>query len=260
MIDPLLRSWEALLASVVAWLPQVLAALLILLITLFVASRLTGVVGRLLGTSRLPRNVHRLAITLTRLGVVVLGVIFALQALGFGQAVLNAVASLGVVGLVLSFALQDITKQFAAGVLLLVTRPFEVGDHIRIGANAGTVMDVQLRATVLKTDDGDEVIIPNADVYTATITNTSRHAMRRYRLSLELPPHAAPDAARAALSAAAATIPGVATEPAPSVVATGISEGNLTLELRYWIARTTPDHEAIVTEVLAVAQTVMRET
>lgn len=259
-MDLLLRMWEAFLASVAELLPRLVVALLIIGLTLLIAGRLTRVVQRLVVVSRLPLSIHGLIVTATRLSLLVLGGIFALQALGFGQAVLGAVTSLGVIGLVLSFALQDITKQFAAGVMLLITTPFHVGDRIRIGTNEGIVMEIQLRATVLKTADGDEVLIPNADVYTATITNISRYDARRYRLALTVPLHAAVDATRSALSAAVAAIPGIAADPAPTVVLTGIDTQAVNLELRYWIARATPHHEALVTQVIGAAGEVLGGT
>jgi small-conductance mechanosensitive channel len=249
--------WDVFLASVAELLPRLVVALLIIGLTLLIAGRLTRVVQRLLVVSRQPLSIHSLIVTATRLLILAFGGIFALQALGLGQAILGAVASLGVIGLVLSFALQDITKQFAAGVLLLITAPFHVGDRIKIGAHEGIVVEVQLRATVLKTADGDEVLIPNADVYTATITNISRYDARRYRLALTVPPHAAVDATRSALSAAVATIPGIAPDPAPTVVFTGVDTQAVNLEVRYWIARATPDHEALVTQVIAAAREVL---
>jgi len=122
------------------------------------------------------------------LGIVALGILLALDRLGWSQAALSFLAGLGIVGIAIGFALQDIVKQFAAGVLLLMLRPFNIGDHVKIGVFEGQVMQVQLRATILKTVNGDEVLIPNADVYTTAITNTSRYRLRRHDIPLSLPP------------------------------------------------------------------------
>src|SRR5207344_898505 len=123
----------------------------------------------------------------------------------------------------------------AAGVLLLMLRPFNIGDHVKIGVFEGQVMQVQLRATILKTVNGDEVLIPNADVYTTAITNTSRYRLRRHDIPLSLPPTTDLAQTRAALIQAVSEIPGVVADPIPVIVATSMDEHVPKLQLRFWI-------------------------
>jgi small conductance mechanosensitive channel len=182
-----------------------------------------------------------------------------LDRLGWSQAALSFLAGLGIVGIAIGFALQDIVKQFAAGVLLLMLRPFNIGDNVKIGAFEGNVMQVQLRATVLKTADGNEVLIPNADVYTTAITNHSRYQLRRHDIPLNLTP--VPDLTRtsAALSQAAQSVPGVVDNPAPQIVALGIDGAVLKVEVRCWIDERASNVEAVKTAVIAAVQQALVE-
>jgi small-conductance mechanosensitive channel len=185
-----------------------------------------------------------------RFGILLLGVLVILDVLGLGQAVVSAVASLGIVGLVVSFALQDITKQFASGVLLMLSQPFQIGDTIKVGAHEGTVVNLQLRVTVLKTAGGDEILIPNAEVYTSTVINMSRYRERRFAVPFTLPLTNNLTEVRAQLLEAISTTPGIATTPPPSVICTTIADQKVSAEVRYWIARDTPNQDEITTRVI----------
>src|SRR5262249_35132106 len=157
------------------------------------------------------------------------------------------------------FALQDIVKQFAAGVLLLMLRPFQIGDHVKIGVFEGQVVQVQLRATVLKTVNGDEVLIPNADVYTTAITNSSRYQLHRHDILLSLMPTTDLVQARAALIQAVGEIPGVIDSPAPAIVATSIDAQAPKLEVRFWIDESARDVDAVKTAVVAAVHKALEE-
>lgn len=87
----------------------------------------------------------------------------------WGIDVLGLIAGLGVIGLVLGFALRDILENFLAGILLLLQRPFALGDVIEVAGQSGRVSEISLRATTLRADQGEEVIIPNAKVYSGVI-------------------------------------------------------------------------------------------
>jgi small-conductance mechanosensitive channel len=236
------------------FLPNLLLIVVILLVTRIISRRTQGLVQRMAGRTQAPPGVIDLLGRLTRFGIVTLGLLLVLDRLGWSQAALSFLAGLGIVGIAIGFALQDIVKQFAAGVLLLMLRPFNIGDNVKIGAFEGDVMQVQLRATVLKTADGNEVLIPNADVYTTAITNHSRYQLRRHDIPLNLTP--VPDLARtsAGLSQAAESVPGVADNPAPQVVALGIDGAVLKIEVRCWIDERASNVEAVKTAVIAAVQ------
>jgi small conductance mechanosensitive channel len=232
------------------FLPSLLLIALILLATRIIARRTQGLVQRLAGRTQAPPGVVDLLGRLARFGIVALGALLVLDRLGWSQAALSFLAGLGIVGIAIGFALQDIVKQFAAGVLLLMLRPFHIGDHVKIGVFEGQVTQVQLRATVLKTTNGDEVLIPNADVYTTAITNSSRYQLRRHDIALTLPPTTDLTQIRATLIQAVGTVPEVNTNPAPALVATGMEGQSPKLEVRFWVDERAGDADTVKTAVV----------
>jgi small conductance mechanosensitive channel len=219
-----------------------------------VSRRTQGLVRRLSSRTAAPPEIVDLLGRLGRFVVLALGLLLILDQLHLSGPVVGFVASLGIAGIIIGFALQDIVKQFAAGVLLLMLRPFRVGDDVKIGEFEGRVMEVQLRATVLKMVNGDEVIIPNADVYSTAIVNQSRYDLHRHDLALTVPPEADLAQTRAALAQALAGVPGIVADPAPSLVATGLDGKATKVEARFWSRKAGSDAELVMTEAVAVIQ------
>jgi small-conductance mechanosensitive channel len=252
----IVRGW---FEAIVRFLPNLLLITFILVATIVVSYRSQGMIARLAGRTQAPREIGDLLGRMVRIIVLLVGAVLVLGQLGFGQAALSFVAGLGIAGIVIGFALQDIVKHFAAGVLLLMLRPFRIGDEVRIGAYEGHVQDVQLRATVLKTNAGDEVLIPNADVYNGAIVNLSRYDLHRHNVSLKVPAALDLERARAALERALGDVPGVVDTPPPSVVATGLAGAAATVELRFWIDERAHTPAAITTAVVAAARRALTE-
>ena len=114
--------------------------------------------------------------------VLVLAILTALAQIGINVAAL--LAGLGIFGFALGFALQDVSKNFISGLLLLIQKPFSVEEIVQIDQYTGTVKDVQITATQLETLDGQIVFIPSALVYTNPIINISRATRRRIELQI----------------------------------------------------------------------------
>ena len=244
----MLNEWYA---RVVQALPNLVIIAVILVITIVLSRRTQSFVRHLSERSQAPPEIIDLFGRAARFAVVALGTLLVLDRLNLSGAVLSFIAGLGIFGIIIGFALQDIVKQFAAGVLLLMLRPFRIGDEVKIGAFEGRVMQVQLRATVLKTTSGNEVLIPNADVYSTAIVNQSRYDLRRHSVALTVPPSADLARTRAALAAALAGVPGVAANPAPSIVATGLADTAVQLEARYWVDERVSNADLVTTGVVA---------
>ena len=255
-MQSLLDRW---LAGAVAFLPTLILVAIILVLTRFVSRRSGDWVRRATERTQAPPEIIDLLGRIVRFVILALGLLLVLDQLNLSGPVLGFVASLGIAGIIIGFALQDIVKQFAAGVLLLMLRPFRIGDEVAIGAFRGRVTQVQLRATVLKTAAGDEVLIPIADVYSTAIVNQSRYDLHRHDLALTLPPEADLARARAAIAQALAGVPGVAANPAPSVVATGLDGQSVKLEVRFWNDRAGNSEDTVVTGVVAAIRRALQD-
>jgi small-conductance mechanosensitive channel len=245
--------------NTVRFLPNLLLIAIILLLTLAISRRSQGLVRQLSERTQAPREIGDLLARMARIAILLVGLLLVLSQLGLGSAVLSFVAGLGIAGIVIGFALQDIVKHFAAGVLLLMLRPFRIGDEVKIGAFEGRVQDVQLRATVLKTQSGDEVLIPNADVYNSALVNLSRYELHRHAVALKVPEGLELGRVRAALAQAIEGVPGTAANPAPSVVATGLDGAVVMIEARFWVDERAASPDVVTTGVIAVARRVFEE-
>jgi hypothetical protein len=126
-------------------------------------------------------------------GIYALAVTIGLAMLGVNWAALAAV--LGAATLTLTLALQDVLRSFVNGIYLLIERPFRIGDRISIGAAAGEVEDVGVRVTVLRTQSGQRIIVPNTVVFSSTIENRSAGPLERRQYALKGVTRALPEIA-----------------------------------------------------------------
>lgn len=126
------------------------------------------------------RVVTGLGERLVRLLVVVAAALLALSVAGVPVGA--ALAGLGIAGLAIAFALQSILENFVAGIILILRKPFTHGEQIVIGEHEGTVDDIDLRVTRLVDYDGEQIIIPNGEVFSSTILNLIRRGKRRTRV------------------------------------------------------------------------------
>lgn len=216
---------------------SLLLALAILVATL-VFSRLarTFVVDRLLGRTRLAAGARYAIGRVFGYIVLALGILVALQPLGFNATTLAVFG--GALGIGIGFGLQDVVKNFVAGLIILVERPIQVGDSIELGEVTGEVTDIRGRATVVRTNDDVYLIVPNSKFVSDTIVNRSFRQRRvRYRIPVTVASGTDPDEVEGALIDAALRSENVLPEPAPSVWFREFDEKGLHFELLCWTSR-----------------------
>jgi small conductance mechanosensitive channel len=166
------------------------------------------------------------------LTIVAVGVI---AALGRFFDVTAYIAGLGLVGFAVGFALQDVLKNLAAGIILILQQPFRVGEAINVAGFDGTVLTIDLRATEMSTFDGRRVSIPNATILNSPITNYTRAARRRVDIPLQLPPGTDIEATRRIVLDAIRRTPGAMEDPAPTVQLQQIAGSTINLTGSFWI-------------------------
>jgi small-conductance mechanosensitive channel len=166
--------------------------------------------------------------------------ILALDILGIN--VIPFIAGAGILGLALGFAAKDTLSNLIAGVLLIIDRPFEVGDRIEVwrapagSATWGDVIDIGLRATKIRTTDNIVIIIPNNEIMTRDIVNyTIINTKIRVRVNFGIAYDADLALAKKAVFEAVEKIDWIAKEPAPKVVVRSFGESSVELQLRVWI-------------------------
>jgi small-conductance mechanosensitive channel len=164
---------------------------------------------------------------------VTLALLTALSTMGVDIAAL--IAALGLTSLAIGLALKDTIENAITGVLLLIQRPFKVGDVIKVNDIMGTVADVAIRTTNIKTFDGLHVLIPNRHVYNEVITNWSYYPTRRVTMTVGVAYNTDLAQAYRVLSEAVTATPGVLMEPAPAVSFEGFDETSIRMVFRFWI-------------------------
>src|SRR6266540_7297448 len=163
---------------------RILTAILILILSLYVARVLGNLSRKALERRTISPSITHLLSQILSWTIITFGIITALQQFFNVTAFL---AGLGIIGFTVGFALQDVMKNFASGIILLLQQPFNVGESIGVKGFDGTVMEIDLRSTEIRATDGRVIILPNADVLSNPIINYSRADQRRVDLILNLP-------------------------------------------------------------------------
>jgi small-conductance mechanosensitive channel len=209
-------------------------ALVVAAITLLIARGVRRATMRMLTRSRAQANVTILLGNLAQLGIITVGTL-AIVAIYTRDAFGWILTSFSIVGLVIGLSLQDILKNFFAGVWVLVERPFRIGDTIEVTGYSGSVEEISFRTTQLRTDDGREVIVPNGTFMTSAVANLTRFPTRRASAWLVLPADektVTVDDVREALKKVEAVSP----EPIPSVELRSVADGKAQYLVSFWAA------------------------
>ena len=217
-------------------LASLLASLAIVAITWLAARILRRLVAeRLLGRTRMDAGVRYAIGRVISYLVWILGLIVALQPLGVNATTLAVFG--GAIGVGIGFGLQDIAKNFIAGLIILIERPVKVGDRIEMEKVAGDVVEIRARATVVRTNDDIYTIVPNSRFITDVVTNWSFRTPRvRFHFPVGVGYGADPRAVEEALLAAAGRSDNALKDPAPSVFFRGFGNSSLDFELACWTA------------------------
>ncbi|MCB0194599.1 MAG: mechanosensitive ion channel [Anaerolineae bacterium] len=224
---------EYIVSSVMLFIPKLIMAIIIFLTTLYVAK--LGYRYVEIGTARrkVDSEVSLLLARITQIAIIVFGTIWALSAVDFN--VTSFVAGLGIVGFTVGFALKDVAENFVAGILLLIQQPFNIGDAVEAGGYSGTVSNIEIRSTTIRTFDGLLVIIPNAQVYSNPITNFSKVPHRRINVNVGVGYETDLDKATDILLDIANKLPGIMDDPAPFVVFDEFGDSSINATLYFWV-------------------------
>ncbi len=182
--------WDTLIDKLASWvealvlmLPNFVVAVVIIIVAVLLARGARHFVLRLLHRVSQYRQVNRLLATATYAIVLLTGVFVALGVLELDKTVTSLLAGVGIIGLALGFAFQDIASNFISGILLSIRRPFRENDIVESNGHMGYVEEITIRATKIRTFQGQIVIIPNKDVFQSPIVNYNLLGVRRIDLS-----------------------------------------------------------------------------
>lgn len=233
MTFPLSDTLQLLLERFLLFLPKMIAAFVFFLIGLYLVNLLARLARKGLEARKVDRQAAHVIVQVLRWTLTILVVVIALQQVEFNLTAF--VASLGVLGFTIGFALKDISENFTAGLLLLLQRPFELGDLVEIEGFFGKVNDVSLRATEILTQDGHHVVIPNSTVFTNPIINYTRTPTWRIAIDVGVAYNSDLEQVRQVTVAALSAHPMILKDPAPYVVFNAFGDSAINLTAFYWI-------------------------
>lgn len=231
--QPLTSILEQLVVDFLTLLPSLIAALVVFAIGVYLASIVRRLARK--GLELRTKNPQPISL-LSQLAywlVVILAAAISLQMVGFNLTAF--LAGLGIAGITIGFALQDVSKNFIAGLLMLIQQPFEIGEFIEVSGYAGKVEAIDLRATQVRTADGKLVSIPNGEVIVSPITNFSKAESRRVEISTGVAYESDPENARQTALEAISAVPGILNEPAPDAIFHNFGNTTFDLSIYYWI-------------------------
>jgi small-conductance mechanosensitive channel len=185
---------------------------------------------------RLGRGLPYAISTMLHYSILLVGFVMALGALGIDLTKITILAGAFSVGV--GFGLQNVINNFVSGLILLFERPVKIGDVIEIDGTIGDVRRIGIRACVIRTGQGSEIIVPNGSLISNKVTNwTFSDRARAIEVSVNVLPGADSQRVVELLRSAATSEPGVAKEPAPQVYVVSFSAGAVTFQLRAWTDR-----------------------
>ncbi|MES1024563.1 mechanosensitive ion channel family protein [Gloeocapsa sp. BRSZ] len=236
LIQEVKSSLLQLLGNTIEAIPAFAAAIIILFLTRYAANvtrRMTHVATKRVVKSQ---SLRSLLVQITHVATWVAGVLLACVIAFPDLRLGDIIGLLGLSSVAFGFAFQDIFKNFLAGVLLLLNEPFRLGDQIIVNGSEGTVEDITIRSTQIRTYQGERVLIPNAIVFTSSVQVLT--AMPHRRTDLELGVDYNTDLASAIdlLLETVKQVKGVLPSPSPEVDAVAFGDSAIELVVRYWSA------------------------
>jgi small-conductance mechanosensitive channel len=218
----------------IATLPRLLLALILVGLFYLIAKGVRAAIRRNAQRRGEQRTLELAIGRLAQAGILLIGVLIAVTAAFPGFTPGDLVSTLGIGGVAIGFAFKDIFQNFLAGILILVTKPFHVGDQIIFKSYEGTVEDIQTRATYLKSYDGRRVIIPNSELYTNSVTVNTAFAMRRWQYDIGIGYGDDVERARDIILRVLRESEGVSPDPKADVILVDLAASSVNLRARWW--------------------------
>jgi small conductance mechanosensitive channel len=244
-----LKSFD-LLGLAQAWGLKLLGAVVILLLGMWLSRRLSKTLDRAFERAHMEATLRGFLRNIAYAAMLVIVTVAALQSLGVPTT--SVMAVLGAAGLAIGLALKDSLSNIASGVMLIVQRPFHVGDVVQAAGLEGTVDQIRVFQTRLRTADNRMVIVPNSLITTAPIINFTANPQRRIDLAVGVGYEDDLKVARAVLLEVATANRLVLAAPSPEAIVTMLGESSVNLELRAWV--NTADYGNVRSELTAAVR------
>jgi small conductance mechanosensitive channel len=226
---------QGMINGFMALLPNLLLALIVFVIFFVVAGNIRQLVKRL---TRHRRHARNLGLVLGRLAqwiTLLIGLFISLSIVIPTLKAGDLVQLLGISGVAIGFAFRDILQNFLAGILILLTEPFQLEDQIVYKDFEGTVENIQTRATTIRTYDGRRIVIPNSELFTNAVTVNTAFEHRRLEYDVGIGYGDNIDEAKRLIVEALHETEGVLRDPAPDAIVVDLADSTVNIRARWWV-------------------------
>lgn len=235
----------------IPWLIKIASAALVFFIGRWLARLLVKLSRRLMRASQLDQMLVDFIGNILYALFLVIIVLSALDQLGVKTT--SALAILGAAGLAVGLSLQNSLSNFAAGVMLIIFRPFKTGDYVEAGSISGIVEAISLFTTMMRTGDNREVIVPNSQIYSAPITNYSARDTRRIDMTFSIGYDDDIKLAKSLIETILQQEDRILSEPAPVIMVMELAANSVDLAVRPWVKSS--DYWAVRSDLLEQVKT-----
>lgn len=218
---------------VIPWGIRIVLALVVFVIGRWAAKLVTRLSGRMMERARLDSILTAFLGNILYTVLLMAVVIAALDQLGIQTTSLLAV--FGAAGLAIGLALKDSLANFSSGIMLIIFRPFKVGDFIEAAGTSGVVEEVRIFSTIMRTGDNREVIVPNSHIYAGPITNFSARSTRRIDMVFGIGYEDDIRKAKQLIETALAADERILKDPAPLIAVGELADSSVNLNVRPWV-------------------------
>lgn len=216
-------------------LPNLLGALLVFALFLIAARVVRGVIERLGRRLHKHQNAGIILGRLSQWVLILVGLLVAITILVPSFKLGTLVETLGLASVAIGFAFRDVLQNFLAGILILWTEPFDIGDQVVYKDFEGTVEEIQTRATFIRTYDGRRVVVPNSELFTSAITVNTAFEQRRVEYDVGIGVSDDIEQAKQIILSALGELESILAEPAPDVLVIELADFSVKLRVRWWI-------------------------
>jgi len=235
-MNKILNSLHNFLGDLLSDLPRYVAGLIILLVGLYVVKLIVGIIGRRFVKRDLDKSLRGFLLSLIQIILYIALVVVVIGVMGFKSMSLTAI--FGAAGLTVGLALQGSLSNFAGGVLILLFKPFKVGDYItNSGGTVGTVEKIDLLYTTLTNDDGLKVYSPNGALANSVITNYSAISSRRFSFVVGVSYNTNIKEAQRVIHEIFLQHDEILKDPTPLIFVKNLGESSIDLSIQIWMKR-----------------------
>jgi small conductance mechanosensitive channel len=237
------RAWDTITnmtEGFIGALPNLVLAGIIFLLFYFVAKRIRSLVTQMTEKQQRAKNLALLLGKMAQTSVVIAGLLVTMTILFPSFRPGDLIQLLGIGSVAIGFAFHDIFQNFLAGILLLLTAPFKIGDQIMVEDFEGTVEDIQTRATTIRTYDGRRIVLPNTTLFTNSVTVNTAFGKRRLEYEVTIDCKGNIDHIKKNILHIINDVPGVLDHPPAEAFVVELGDSGVTIRIYWWT--TSPDH------------------